>query len=207
MIIVKLIPIILLLGIIAFIIFTVLKGNKSSAFYYAITILFISGMLYYMIVFLDYEILGTYSLTNLNKYDKQLLEAKENLDSLDIKKKQILTEINKAKSNLEVQLDKIVVYTKESAKTTLEMQSHLERLKEIEKTINEFDTKLSRIAQDLISFSFILGEKPVYWDGKFDEKYKQQLKDYTKSLSQLLKFDADSLFLSIYKTVDELNKK
>lgn len=207
MIIVKLIPLILLLGIITFIIYTVLKGNKSSAFYYAITILFISGLLYYMIVFLNYEILGTYSLTNLNKYDKQLLEAKANLDSFDNKRKQILDEINKAKNNLEVQLDKIVVYTSEAAKTNLEMQRHLEKQKEIEQTIMTFDSTLADITQELLKISFLTIFAPKYISGEIAEAYMDELENITKQIGPVLGFDPDSFLNQVYNIKTELDKK
>jgi uncharacterized membrane protein YhaH (DUF805 family) len=190
-------PLILFLAVIAFLINSIVKGEQSVASYSAISILCVGGLLYYMIVFLDYEILGSYTLRNIERYDKQILDAKASLDTLENYRKQILNDINKAKMQMQVQLDKIAVYTSEAAQTNLQMQAHLERQKEIEKTITKFDTKLARITEELITFSFLVGNKPLVFGGGIVDEFRHDLDEIPKSLGQHLNFNGDSLLNNI----------
>jgi|GEM_PF-3871232 len=206
---VKVLPLIFILVLIAIISYANLRDNEkeSVAGLSSLAILGVGGILYYMIVFLDYEILGTYTLRSIEKYNQEILAAKADLDSLNHYREQVMREVETAKMEIDVQLEKIAVYTAEAARTKIEMQSHLAKQKEIEKTIANFDTKLSQITQDLIFFSFLVGEKPLVIGGGIVDEFKRDLESITKSLGDQLKFDGDSLLTRIQKRRRELEKK
>jgi hypothetical protein len=206
---VKALPLIFILVLIAIISYANFRGNEKEpvAGFSSLAILGVGGILYYMIVFLDYEILGTYTLRSIEKYNQEILAAKADLDSLNHYREQVMREVETAKMEINVQLEKIAVYTADAARTKLEMQSHLAKQKEIEKTIANFDAKLSQITQDLIFFSFLVGEKPMVIGGGIVDEFKHDLENITHSLGTQLKFDGDSLLTRIQKRRRELEKE
>lgn len=115
-------------------------------------------------------------------------------------RKQILDDINIAKSQMQVQLDKIAVYTPEAAQTNPQMQAHLEKQKEIEQTIAKFDRKLAQITEELITFSFLVGNKPLVIGGGIVDEIRHDLEEITKSLGQQLNFNGDSLLRDLLIT-------
>jgi len=59
-------PLVFLVMLIAVVAYATMQKKESVAGVSSIAILGVAGTLYYMIVFLDYEILGTYTLKSLN---------------------------------------------------------------------------------------------------------------------------------------------
>jgi len=108
---------------------------------------------------------------------------------------------------MDVQLEKIPIYTAEAARTNLEMQSHLARQREIEKTIEGFDKKLASITQNQIKIAFLIGEKPDVIGGGIVDEFKHELTDIADSLGKQLGFDSDSLMRAIRNRSKELEKK
>lgn len=204
---VEVIPLVVILVLITIVSYSTLKGKESVAGFSSLAILGVSGILYYMIVFLDYEILGTYTLRNIGKYRQDLLEAKADLDSLEHYRNRVKSEVEAVKKEIEVQLEKSAVYTAEAARSNLEMQGHLAKQKEIENIIKNFDKKLSQVAQNLIIFSFLIGEKPLVISGGIVDEFKLDLKQITHSLGNQLKFNSDSLLIYIERRQFELEKE
>lgn len=77
----------------------------------------------------------------------------------------------------------------------------------IENKISSINPKLSQITQELITFSFIIGNKPVFAFGGMTTEYKRELEDLARSLGQQLMFNADSLLKDIERREIELNNE
>lgn len=207
-------PLVFLVLLIAVVAYATMQKKESVAGVSSIAILGVAGTLYYMIVFLDYEILGTYTLKSLKSHRDEILAAKTDLDSLKSFRRQIIKEIEATKKEIEasksimdVQLEKIPIYTAEAARTNLEMQNHLARQREIEKTIKGFDKKLALITQNQIKFAFLIGDKPLVVGGGIVDEFRHDLIDIADSLGKQLGFDSDSLMIAIKNRSIELEKK
>ncbi len=218
---IEVLPLLLALIVVGVILYVTLKGKESVAGFSALAILTVGGLLYYMIVFLDYEILGTYTLRNIKKYDEQLLSAKASLDSLDRFHREVIRKAETAKREIEVQLEKIALYSADVANTQKQIarlgeqqkatEASISRLVEqqklIEDTIANFNKNLSKITQQLIAFSFLIGGNPQVSGGGIVPEFKRELVQITRSLGKRLKFDSDSLLSDIDKKQIELDKE
>ncbi|NUM75227.1 hypothetical protein HUU40_12770 [candidate division KSB1 bacterium] len=210
----KTLPLIFLVALIAVVVYATIKKKESIAGVSSIAILGVAGTLYYMIVFLDYEILGTYTLKSLKRHKDEILAAKTDLDSLRTFRRQVLKEIEATKKEIEtsksamdVQFEKIPIYTAEAARTNLEMKAHLARQSEIENTIQGFDKKLALITQNQIKFAFLIGDKPLVVGGGIVDEFRNDLIGITDSLGKQLGFDSDSLMLAIKNRSVELERQ
>ncbi|MFC1527654.1 hypothetical protein ACFL5D_02785 [Candidatus Neomarinimicrobiota bacterium] len=143
------------------------------------------------------------------QYIKTEIEKKVEKEFDDDKIKKLIQDV--AVNRVQVVADTVIV-----DKIEEKIQPHIKSLNDsvrtLQKNISKMEDKLARInpklsqiTQKLITFSFIIGNKPELWEGGMTTEYKQELEDLTISLGQLLMFNADSLLKEIEKREKELN--
>lgn len=142
------------------------------------------------------------------QYIQTEIEKKVEKEFDDEKIKNLIQDV--AVNRVQVVADMVIV-----EKIEEKIQPHIKSLNDsirtLQKDINKMEDKLARInpklsqiTQKLITFSFIIGNKPELWSGGMTAKYRRELEELTKSLGLELKFNADSLLDDIAKREIEL---
>lgn len=162
-------------------------------------------------------IVGIYfTFNNLSDLRSEIRNIQSNIEhkiekEFDDKKIKTLIE-TVAKEKIEIVADIIIEKDIDE-----KLQPHIDRLDEsiltsqtdidsIENTLANINPRLSRLTQEFITFSYLIGNKPEIWSGGMTKKYRDALGELIRSLGHDLKFDADSLLDDITKRERDLSK-